>query len=176
MKYLTLWGSVTIFISLLDHIVTHLNFKLTNEWKFTRNLIITVFWDVTQCSLVGRTTASNFTRPSPADGDNRFLRTLVYVYWTSCGHIPKNIHFHIRVNFRSYTKNFFGTGIAYSIVTGYGVDDRGIGVRVPVGSRIFPMSSRLGLGVHPASYLMGIRDSFPEGKATGPWSLPLISN
>jgi hypothetical protein len=30
-------------------------------------------------------------------------------------------------------------------------------------------------GAHPASYLMGIRVSFPGGKAAGAWSWPLIS-
>jgi hypothetical protein len=32
--------------------------------------------------------------------------------------------------------------IAQSVSTGYGLDDRGVGVRVPVGSRIFSSSSR----------------------------------
>jgi hypothetical protein len=32
------------------------------------------------------------------------------------------------------------------IATGYGLDDRGVGVRVPVGSRLFSMSSRPALG------------------------------
>jgi hypothetical protein len=32
------------------------------------------------------------------------------------------------------------------IATGYGLDDRGVGVRVPVGSRIFSTSSRPALG------------------------------
>jgi hypothetical protein len=36
------------------------------------------------------------------------------------------------------------------IATGYGLDDRGVGVRVPVGSRIFSTSSRPALGLtHP---------------------------
>jgi hypothetical protein len=34
---------------------------------------------------------------------------------------------------------------AVSIATGYGLDDRGVGVRVPVRSRIFSMSSRSAL-------------------------------
>jgi len=29
--------------------------------------------------------------------------------------------------------------------------------------------------LHPASYPMDIRGSFPGGKAAGPWSWPLIS-
>jgi hypothetical protein len=34
----------------------------------------------------------------------------------------------------------------FGIATGYGLDDRGIGVRVPVGSRIFSTSSRPAVG------------------------------
>jgi hypothetical protein len=56
------------------------------------------------------------------------------------------------------------------IATGYGLDDRGVGVPVPVGSRI--LSSLLhvvqtGSGAHVASYPMGIGGSFPGGKAAG---------
>jgi hypothetical protein len=41
------------------------------------------------------------------------------------------------------------------IATGYRLDDRGVGVRVPVGSRIFSMSSRPALGStqHPIQWL-----------------------
>jgi hypothetical protein len=35
---------------------------------------------------------------------------------------------------------------AVGIATGYGLDDRNVGVRVPVGSRIFSTSSRPALG------------------------------
>jgi hypothetical protein len=33
-----------------------------------------------------------------------------------------------------------------------------------------------GCGAHPASYLMGTRESFSGGKATGAWSWSLTSN
>jgi hypothetical protein len=46
--------------------------------------------------------------------------------------------------------------------TGYWLDDRGVGVRVPVGSRIFTSTSR---GIHPTSYPMSNGNSFPGGKA-----------
>jgi hypothetical protein len=45
---------------------------------------------------------------------------------------------------------------AVGIAIGYGLDDQGVGVRVPMGSRIF--SSRVvqtGSGVHRTSYPMG---------------------
>jgi hypothetical protein len=42
------------------------------------------------------------------------------------------------------------------IVTAYGLDDGGAGVRVPVGSRIFTSPIvQTGSGVHPISYTMG---------------------
>jgi hypothetical protein len=54
------------------------------------------------------------------------------------------------------------------IVTGYGLDDRGVGVRVPVESNIFlsPLIHivQTGSGAHPVSYPMGPRGSFPGVK------------
>jgi hypothetical protein len=61
--------------------------------------------------------------------------------------------------------------------TDYGLDKRGVGVRVPVGSRIFSSHVvQTGSGAHPASYPMGTWGSFPGGKAAGEWSWPLVSN
>jgi hypothetical protein len=52
-----------------------------------------------------------------------------------------------------------------AIATSYGLDDRGIGLRVLVGSRIFSISSRPALGpTQPLSN--GYRGLFPRGKAT----------
>jgi hypothetical protein len=50
------------------------------------------------------------------------------------------------------------------IATGYGLDDRGVGVRVPVGVKnfLFSTSSRPALGL--TSYPMGIGGSFPGVK------------
>jgi hypothetical protein len=54
------------------------------------------------------------------------------------------------------------------IATGYGLDDRGFGVRVPVAQEFFPLKVvQTGSGVHPASYAMGTGGSFSEGKADG---------
>jgi hypothetical protein len=50
------------------------------------------------------------------------------------------------------------------IVTGYGLDDRGVGVGVPVGSRIFVQT---GSGVHLSSYQMGTGGSSPGIKRPG---------
>jgi hypothetical protein len=57
---------------------------------------------------------------------------------------------------------------AVGIATGYGLDDRGVGVRVPVGQE-FSLHHVLqtGSGARPASYPMGTGDSFPGGKAAG---------
>jgi hypothetical protein len=62
-------------------------------------------------------------------------------------------------------------GSAVGLATGYGLDDRGVGVRVPIGSRIFTFHIvRTGSGVHPTSYLVGTGAFFPGGKAAGAWS------
>jgi hypothetical protein len=59
---------------------------------------------------------------------------------------------------------YTGVGIA----TGYGLDDRGVGVRVPVGSRIFSsLRSSHGLWGPPNSLLKSTGDSFPGGKGAG---------
>jgi hypothetical protein len=54
------------------------------------------------------------------------------------------------------------------IATVYGLDDPGVGVRVPVWSRIFSSPRRpQGPGVHPTSYPMCRGGSFPGDKAAG---------
>jgi hypothetical protein len=50
---------------------------------------------------------------------------------------------------------------AFGIATGYGLGDRGVGVLVPVGSRIFSSPRR------PASYPVGSGGFFPGDKAAG---------
>jgi hypothetical protein len=57
---------------------------------------------------------------------------------------------------------------AVRIVTGYGMDDRVVGVRVPVGSRIFSSPRRPDRPWgQPASYRMVTWGSFPGSKAAG---------
>jgi hypothetical protein len=55
------------------------------------------------------------------------------------------------------------------IALGYGLEDRGSGVRFPAGAGNFSLHRRVqdGSGTHPASYPMGTRGSFPGGKAAG---------
>jgi hypothetical protein len=57
---------------------------------------------------------------------------------------------------------------AVGIATGYGLDDQGFGVRVPVGKK-FPLLHFVQIvsGAHPTSYPKDTEDSFPGGKATG---------
>jgi hypothetical protein len=55
-----------------------------------------------------------------------------------------------------------------SSASGYGLDDGGIGFRVPVGSRTFLLHVvHTGSGAHPASYPMGTGSSFPGLKRQG---------
>jgi hypothetical protein len=57
---------------------------------------------------------------------------------------------------------------AVGIATGYGLDDRAVGVRVPVGLRIFTSPRRPDrLGGPPNLLFTGYRGLFPGGKAAG---------
>jgi hypothetical protein len=53
------------------------------------------------------------------------------------------------------------------IALGYGLDDRGSGIRFPAGGGNFSLHHLVqnGSGTHPAAYPMGTRGSFPGGKA-----------
>jgi hypothetical protein len=64
------------------------------------------------------------------------------------------------------------------IATTYGLDDRGVGVRVSVGSsRILSSPNRPDrLWDTPNLLSNGFWGSFPGGKAAGAWSWPLTSN
>jgi hypothetical protein len=55
------------------------------------------------------------------------------------------------------------------IAPGYGMDDRGSRVRFQAEAGSFPLCHRIqnGSGVHPASYPMSTRGSFPGSKAAG---------
>jgi hypothetical protein len=57
------------------------------------------------------------------------------------------------------------------LVTDYGLDDRGIGVRVPVGAVFSPLHVvQTGPGVNSPSYQIGTGGCFPRGKA---WNVKL---
>jgi hypothetical protein len=67
--------------------------------------------------------------------------------------------------FPSQKSRYYSVGIAL----GYGLDDRGSGVRYPDGAGNFSLHHRIqnGSGAHPTSYPMGTRGSFPGGEAAG---------
>jgi hypothetical protein len=58
-------------------------------------------------------------------------------------------------------------GSSVSIVSGYGLDDRAIEVRSPVGAKDFSCSLcvQTGSGAHPTSCTMGTWGPFPGAKA-----------
>jgi hypothetical protein len=57
---------------------------------------------------------------------------------------------------------------AVGIATSYWLDDRGVGVRVPVGQEFSLLHVvQTGSEVHPTSYPMGTGGSFPGDKVAG---------
>jgi hypothetical protein len=66
----------------------------------------------------------------------------------------------------SIIKHYRSRDSAVCIASGYGLDDLGVGVRVPVGSRIFSKSSRPALGPTqpPIQWVPG---AFPGGSPRG---------
>jgi hypothetical protein len=72
------------------------------------------------------------------------------------------------ISFISLTpENFESRVSSGSIVSGYGLDDRAIGVRSLAEAKDFSCSLcvQTGSGAHPASCTMGIGGPFPGGKA-----------
>jgi hypothetical protein len=54
------------------------------------------------------------------------------------------------------------------VAIGYGLDDRGVEVRVTVGARFSPLHvATPALGVNPTSYPIRTGGSFPGGKVAG---------
>jgi hypothetical protein len=74
---------------------------------------------------------------------------------------------------RTWTK--MGRESSVGIALSYGQDDWGSRVRFPAGAGNFSLHHRVqnGSGAHQASHPVGIRGSFPGGKAAGAWSWPL---
>jgi hypothetical protein len=65
------------------------------------------------------------------------------------------------------TEGMCEPGSSGIIVSGYGLDDRAIGVRSPAGAKDFSYSLffQIGSGVHPASCTMSTGGHFPGAKA-----------
>jgi hypothetical protein len=84
-----------------------------------------------------------------------------------------HIHTHVVNSFLAiYFVNFIGLQSRESsdgIALGYGLDDRGSGVRFPARAGNFSLHHRVqnGSGAHPASYPMGNRGCFRGGKTAG---------
>jgi hypothetical protein len=63
-----------------------------------------------------------------------------------------------------YMLNSMSRDSVVGIATGYGLDEKGFGVRAPVGTLLHVVQT--GSGVHPAFLSSEYGGSFPGGKAT----------
>jgi hypothetical protein len=71
-------------------------------------------------------------------------------------------------SFRKLTFRCGSRDSSVGIATGYGLEDGGFGVRVPVGQEFSLLHVVQAVsGVHPTSYTMGTGGSFLGGKAAG---------
>jgi hypothetical protein len=102
------------------------------------------------------------------------ISTQLILFFVSMCHLWLLVH--SGEKFKIFYINFVSWDSVVSIATGYGLDDRGVGVRVPVGSWTFSSPHHPDwLWGPPTSYPMGTRGFLPGGKAAGAWSWPLIS-
>jgi hypothetical protein len=73
--------------------------------------------------------------------------------------------------------NFMSRDSSVGIATSYGLDDRVVGVRVPVGQEFSLLRvAQTDSGAHSVSYQIGTGGSFPGVKAEEAWRWPLTSN
>jgi hypothetical protein len=79
-------------------------------------------------------------------------------------------------NLSSYMQ-FKSRDSSVGTATGYGLDDRGVGVRVPVGTRIFSSTRRPDwFWGSPNLLSNGYLGILPGGKVAGAWGWPLTSS
>jgi hypothetical protein len=74
------------------------------------------------------------------------------------------------VNYINYEVRIYllrSRGSPVGIATGYGLDDRGVGVPSPGRIKNFLYVDQTGSGAHPASYTVGTGGSSIGGKAAG---------
>jgi hypothetical protein len=93
------------------------------------------------------------------------LNRSIIIYYSFIKYEEICSYFHIFITTTTTKSRDISVGIALS----YGLDDRGSRVRFPEGAGNFSLHHRVqnSSGVHPASYPMGTRGSFPGVKRTG---------
>jgi hypothetical protein len=92
------------------------------------------------------------------------MKVLVGDYFLNLLSIVKELHTFLD---SIYDNGSRGSSVSIRVVSGYGLDDRAIGVRSPAGAKDFSSSLcvQTGSGAHPASCTMGTGCPFPWGKA-----------
>jgi hypothetical protein len=95
-----------------------------------------------------------------------FFKTNFNIIYPSA---PISPNWQLPSRFSDYSIILESRDSSVGIALGYGLDDRGSRVRFSAGAGNFSLHHRVqhGSGVHPATYPIGTRGSFPGGKAAG---------
>jgi hypothetical protein len=145
--------------------------KLSNSGYLTSRWLFSIRWQ--RDYLLLRNTVVNYA-PYPKSEQfaptNSLSLKLIW-YFT---HI--NQFFLSELFLRTISTKIRSRDSSVGIATGYELDDREVGFRVPVGVRIFTSPHRPD-GLRGPSNLLsnGYRGSFSGGKAVGAWSWPFTS-
>jgi hypothetical protein len=77
----------------------------------------------------------------------------------------------MRIKYFKTCRNYFivrwSCDSSVGVTTGYGLEDGGVGVQVPVGQEFSFLHLQTDAGVHPTSYTVGTGGSFLGDKAPG---------
>jgi hypothetical protein len=115
--------------------------------------------------------------PMPSMGTQGRTKFFCFVLSHVFDGVPHSMFLPNLINFGPPLVTFIGGSrdSVVGIMTGYGLDGRGIGVWFLAGTRTFLHIIQTRTGAHSVSFSVGIRASFLGCKAVASWNCPLAS-